>query len=120
MIAVAVCSLLWAVSGVSVLVIAFHEHLHHHNHAETHNHDDVFELVLHCHDNDDSPHHDHELTAQLSASRTSWSVHVYSLVSQANDFLDSEVGIRREADMDSTESNDHGPPVFLLNCVLLT
>jgi hypothetical protein len=115
---VTVCSLLWAVTGVSVLAIAVHEY--HHHHAETHNHQDAFELVLHCHDNEGSPHHDHELNASMSASRTSWSGHLHSMVSQANDLLDSEVGTRREAGMVSTVSNDHGPPVFLLHCVLLT
>ena len=113
-----VCSLLWAVCGVSVLAVAYHDH--HHHPAETHDHDDSFELVLHCHDEGTTPHHDHELTAQMSASRTSWSGHLHSTVCQANNLLDSEVGTRREAGMDSTESNDHGPPVFLLHCVLLT
>ena len=117
-VAVAVCSLMWAVTGVSVLVIAYHEH--HHHHAETHNHDDVFELVLHCHDNEGLPHHDHELTAQLSASRVSWSGHLFSMVTQANDLDDGEIW----ADLDSarclSELRDHGPPAFLMHCVLLT
>ena len=118
MTALTVCSLLWAVTGVSVLAIAFHEH--HHHHAETHDHQDAFELVLHCHDNGGSPHHDHELTASMSASRASWSGHLHSIDSQANNLLDSEAETRREVGTDSTESNDHGPPFFLLHCVLLT
>ena len=116
--AVTVCSLLWAVTGVSVLAIAYHDFFHHP--SETHDHDGTFELVLHCHDNEGTPHHDHELTAPLSASRTSWSGQVNSVVSQVNDLVDSEAGACREVVKGSTDSNDHGPPAFLLHCVLLT
>ena len=121
-VAVAVCSLMWAVAGVSVLVIAFHEHHHHHHqhHAETHSHDAVFELVLHCHDNEGLPHHDHELTAQLSGSRASWSGHLHSAVSQASDFVDVDTTTVGALAGDYSESRDLGPPAYLMHCVLLT
>lgn len=117
-VAVTVCSLMWAVAGVSVLVIAYHEH--HHHHADTHNHDDVFELVLHCHDNGGSHHHDHELTAPLSASRTSWSGHLLSMVTQANDLVDAEIWSDLASTRGLSEPGDYGPPAFILHCVLLT
>lgn len=119
MTAVTVCSLLWAVTGVSVLAIAYHEH-HHHHEAEVHDHDDAFELVLHCHDNDGTPHHDHELTAPLNASRTSWSAHAHSVVSQTEKFLELETGAVRVSAGDISDPRDLGPPVFLMHCVLLT
>ena len=117
---VTVCSLLWAVTGVSVLAIAYHEHHHHHDEAEDHDHDDVFELVLHCHDNAASPHHYHELTAPLSASRSSWSGYAHSIISQAIDQVDAEVRTVRSSTVDCTEPRDLGPPAFLMHCVLLT
>ena len=120
MTAATVCSLLWAVTGVSVLAIAYHEHHHHHHEAEDHDHDDAFELVLHCHDNEASPHHDHELTAPLSGSRTSGSAHVHSIISQANDQFDAEVRTVRTSAVDYSEPRDLGPPVFLMHCELLT
>jgi hypothetical protein len=116
--AVIICSLLWAVTGVSVLAIALHEH--HHHPAETHDHDDAFELVLHCHDGAASPHHDHELTAPLSASRTWWSGHLHSIVTQTGDLIDAEATTVRTSVGTSLESRDLGPPAFLLHCVLLT
>ncbi len=116
--AVTVCSLLWAVTGVSVLAIALHEH--HHHPAEVHDHDDTFELVLHCHDNDGTPHHDHELKAPMSASRTSWSNHVHSMTSQTSDVVDTETGTVRFSAVEYSEPRDLGPPAYLMLCVLLT
>lgn len=109
---------MWAVTGVSVLAIALHEH--HHHPAETHNHDVSFELVLHCHDNAASPHHDHELTAPLSASRTSWSGHLLSAMSEANAHVNAETMTVHASVGDRSEPRDLGPPVFLMHCVLLT
>ena len=113
-----VCSLLWAVTGVSVLAIALHEH--HHHPAEIHDHDDAFEMVLHCHDNGGTPHHDHELPAPLNASRSSWSGHLHSTVSQTSDLVDAETMTVRASVGDHLESRDLGPPAFLMHCVLLT
>ena len=117
MTAATICSLLWAVTGVSVLAVALHENLHH---AEDHNHDNAIEMVLHGHDHEGSPNHDHELTAPLSASRTSWSVHLNSAVSQASDVVDAETRTIRVSVGDDLQSRDLGPPAFLLHCVLLT
>lgn len=118
MTAVTVGSLLWAVCGVSVLAIAYHDY--HHHSAETHNHEDTFELVLHCHDEGTAPHHDHELTAPMSASRTSWSGHLHSAISQESGIVDVDATTGGASAGDYSESRDLGPPVFLLHCVLLT
>ena len=112
-----ICSLLWAVTGVSVLAIALHEH---HHHGEAHDHHEAMEVVFHGHAHEGAPHHDHELTAPLSASRAAWSVHVHSMVSQVNHVVDAEIETLRDAAKASTESRDLGPPAFLLHCVLLT
>ena len=84
-----VCSLLWAVTGVSVLAIALHEHYHHPE--ATHNHDESFEVVLHCHDNESAPHHDHELSAAMSMTRAQASVHGHVI---ATNFTAPEEGLQ--------------------------
>ena len=114
---VTVCSLLWAVTGVSVVVIAYHEH---HHHAKDHDHVKAIEVVFHGHDHESSPTHDHELTAPMSASRTSWSGLMHSMASRVNDFVDADVELFRDAAGASTETRDPRPPAFLLHCVLLT
>ncbi len=115
---VVVCSLLWAVTGVAVLAIALHEH--HHHHTATHDHQDAFELVLHCHDNGGSPHHDHELNAPLTVTRTQNSVHLQVVVSQTNDLDDSVFELVSHSNRGHSESRDLGPPVYLMHCVSLT
>ncbi len=117
-IAVTVGSLLWAVNGVSVLAIAYHEH--HHHRVVSHDHDDAFEFLLHCHDDGGTPHHDHELTAPLTASRISWSGHLHSTISQTSDLDDAKSMTVRASVGEPLESRDLGPPVFLIHCVLLT
>jgi len=112
-----VCSLLWAVTGVSVLAVALHEH---HHHGETHDHHDAIEAALHGHAHDGSPDHDHELTAPLSVSRTFWTVHSQALVSLPNDFGSAEVSLVNAGVNNLSEPRDLGPPAYLMNCVLLT
>ena len=113
----AVCSLLWAVTGVSVLALALHEH---HHHGGSHKHHDAIEVVLHGHSHEGSPDHDHELTAPLSVSRTFWSVHSQALVSLPNDLVDAEVSLVNAMVNSLSEPRDLGPPAYLMNCVLLT
>jgi len=112
---VAVCSLLWAVSGVMVLALALHEHGH-----PVENHYDAIQTALHGHAHEDSPDHDHELTAPLSASRTLRSVHSHAMVSQPNDLVDAAVSSVGTMANSMSEPRDFGPPPYLLHCVLLT
>ena len=116
MTAAIICSLLWAVTGVSILAVALHEHHHH----ETHDHHDAIEVVLHGHSHEVSPDHDHELTAQLSASRASWSGHLLSMVTQASDLVDAEIRTDLASTRGLSEPRDLGPPAHLIHCVLLT
>jgi hypothetical protein len=116
--AATVCSLLWAVTGVSVLAIAYHEY--HHHHAETHNHDDAFEMVFNCHDREGTPHHDHELTAPLTVSRTQFSVQSIAIDSQANDLDDAVLRLVSSLIRNESLTRDPDPPTFLLHCVSLT
>jgi hypothetical protein len=109
---------LWAVTGVSVLVIAFHEY--HHHHADIHDHQDAFDIVLHGHSHEGSPDHDHQITSTFSASRTIWFGHSGITASEAGFLVDDET--RRFAttvDIPS-EARDLGPPAYLMHCVLLT
>ena len=115
--AATVCSLLWAVTGVSVLAVALHEH---HHHGETHDHHDVIEVVLHGHAHEGSPDHDHEFTSLVSVSRTFWSVDSQALVSLPNDLVDAEVGSVNAMANSLSEPRDLGPPAYLMHCVLLT
>lgn len=113
-----ICSLLWAAVGVSVLVMEFHEH--HHHAVATHNHNDAFDLLHHCHGSEESHHHVHELTAPLSASRTSWSGHLQSIISQANAFVGAETGTVSYSTGGSSGPRNPCLPAFLMHCALLT
>jgi len=113
----AVCSLLWAVAGVSVLAIALHEH---HHHTENHDHLDAIEVVLHGHDHGGSPDHDHQLTAPLSASRSMWAGSSHAAVSLADDLVDTGTCVDGPLSKSLSEPRDLGPPAYLMHCVLLT
>ena len=115
--AAAICLLLWAVTGVSVLAVALHEH---HHHTEMHDHHEAIEVVLHGHSHEGSPDHDHELTSLLSVSRTFWSVNSQALVSLPNDLDDAEIGPDGSSFNGPSEPRDFGPPAYLMHCVLLT
>lgn len=116
-IASTICSLLWAVTGVSVLAVALHEH---HHHAEMHDHHEAIEVVLHGHAHEGSPDHDHQLTAPLSVSRSTWYGHSHVMDSHAGDFDDSEIGPAGSAFKGPPERRDFAPPTYLMLCVLLT
>ena len=112
-----VCSLLWAVSGVVVLAVALHEHVHH---AEPHDHYDVIRTALHGHAHESSPDHDHELSTLVCTSRGSAAPHIQDTTSQSPHIGGScefslWVGV-------STEPSflDVGPPPYVMHCVLLT
>jgi ABC-type Zn2+ transport system substrate-binding protein/surface adhesin len=111
-----ICSLLWAVTGVSVLAVALHEHHHH----ETHDHHDAIEVVLHGHSHEGSPDHDHELTAPLSAARSHVPVPVGAVVSQLYEPVAAQIDGVRARIGNRLEGRDLGPPTFLLLCVSLT
>ena len=115
---VVICSLLWAVSGVSVVALALHEHGHHH--GDNHDHHDAVEVVLHGHTHEGSPDHDHELTAPLSASRSFSAGLSHAPVSQARDLVDSEINWVGETTLQQADGRDLGPPSYLVHCVFLT
>ena len=112
-----VCSLLWAVSGVSVLGIALHEHIHH---AEPHDHHDALQAALHGHAHEGSPDHDHELSAPLNASRSSAAPHLPVIASRAPLLQGSEASPLRAVAASLSGTRDLGPPSYLMHCVLLT
>jgi len=114
-----VCSLLWVVSGVSVLALTLHEHGHH---VEAHDHHDAIQTVLHGHAHESLPNHDHdhELTAPLMASRMFSSVHSHVIVSQPNDLVDTAVSSVSALAKSLSDPRDLGPPSYLMHCVLLT
>lgn len=115
--AATICSLLWAVTGVSVLAVALHEH---HHHGETHEHHDAIEVALHGHPHEGSHDHAHQLTAPLSASRSIWFGHSHVMDSDASDLDDSEIGPGGSSIEGQSEPRDLGPPAYLMHCVLLT
>ena len=113
---VIVWSLLWAVTGVSVLAVALHEHHHH----ETHDHHDAIEVVLHGHSHEGSPDHDHELTAPLSAARSHVPVPAGAAFSQLYESAAAQIDGVRARIGNRLEARDLGPPTFLLLCISLT
>ena len=112
-----VCLLLWAVSGVSVLGIALHEHVHH---AEPHDHHDALEAALHGHAHESLPDHDHELSAPLNASRSSAAPHPQVMASRAPFLQGSEASRLRAVAASLSGTRNHGPPSYLMHCVFLT
>jgi len=114
---VAVCSLLWAVTGVSVLAVALHEHFHH---AHYHDHHGILQAAIHGHTHEGTPDHGHELTVPLSASRVSAVEHSFGLASQFCVLADQQRDEARTTAASISRSRGHGPPKYLMNCVLLT
>jgi len=112
-----VCSLLWAVSGVSVLGIALHEHFHH---AELHDHHGALQAALHGHAHEGSPVHDHELRVPLSASRSSAAPHPQVVTSRTPLLQGFEASRLRAVAASLSGARNHGPPSYLMHCVLLT
>ena len=114
---VIVWSLLWAVTGVSVLAVALHEH---HHHTENHDHHAAIEVVLHGHAHDGPSDHDHQLTAPLSASRSVWAGSSHAAVSIAGDLVDTGTCVGGSLFKSLSEPRDLGPPAYLMHCVFLT
>jgi len=112
-----VCLLLWVVSGLSVLGIALHEHVHH---TEPHDHYDALQAALHGHAHEGSPDHDHELSAPLNASRSSAAPHPQIMASRAPLLQGSETSRLRVVAASLSGTRIHGPPSYLMHCVLLT
>ncbi len=111
-----VCLLLWAVSGLSVLGIALHGHFHH---AEPHDHHDALQAALHGHAHEGSPDHDHELSALLNASRSPAAPHPQVMTSRAPLLQGSEASPLRAVAASLSGTRNHGPPSYLMHCVLL-
>lgn len=115
--AVVVCLLLWAVSGLSLVTIALHEHFHH---AEPHDHHGALKAALHGHAHEASPDHDHELSAPLNASRGSAAPHPQVMASRAPLLQGFEASRLRVVAASLSGARNHSPPSYLLHCVLLT
>jgi hypothetical protein len=113
----ALTSLLWCASGAGVLMVAAHEHLHH---AETHDHGRAIETAIHGHAHDSTPDHEHEFTAPLGASRTSTATQLPNLCSEYNAASDHARGESHRRLAPAALSREHGPPPYLMHCVLLT
>jgi len=117
---VAVCSLLWAVTGVSVLALAVHQHS---SHSEAHDLLEELQATFHGHAHESTPDHDHEFTAALSASRASRTSEAElspGLTSHGRMLTTTESEVIQGAASSLWKSQDHGPPSYLMNCVLLT
>jgi ABC-type Zn2+ transport system substrate-binding protein/surface adhesin len=114
---VAVCSLLWAVTGVSVLALAVHQHS---SHSEAHDHLEELQATFHGHAHESAPDHDHEFTAALSASRASAAEYSPGLTSHGRMLTTTKPDVIQGAASSLWKSQDYGPPSYLMNCVLLT
>ena len=114
---VAVCSLLWAVTGVSVLALTVHQHS---NHSEAHDHLEDLQAAFHGHAHESTPDHDHEFTAALSASRASAAEYSPGLTSHGRILTTTEPDVIQDAASSLWRIQGNGPPPYLMNCVLLT
>jgi hypothetical protein len=76
--------------------------------------------VLHGHAHEGLPDHDHELTAPLSASRVSSAPQLQTMALQTSPLDVSAACSLRAGSTSQSWMRDHGPPVFLMHCVLLT
>lgn len=116
-VAVAVGSLLWAGSGISVLAVALHEHAHH---ADPHDHHAAVGVALHGHDHEGTPDHDHHLKATPTASRAH-AEHPTPVVSPWHgQACDPQRRHPFGRDVSTSGIRAHGPPPYLAHCVLLT
>lgn len=110
-------SLLWAVTGVSVLAVVVHENMHH---TDVHDHPYELQMVIHGHSHEGSHDHDHEISAPPTAARISL---VHSAPASAIDSTsatgcDTDAGRRSVGS--SSKNRYHGSPTYLMHCVLLT
>lgn len=112
-----VCSLLWAVCGVSVLAVALHEHV---DHAEPHDHDDVIQTVLHGHAHGTLPDHDHELTTLVGFSRYCAAPYFQGTASQSPGTEHCCEPSLRVGGATESCAPDFGRPPYVMHCVLLT
>jgi hypothetical protein len=112
-----VCSLLWAVCGMSALAVALHEHV---DHAEPHDHHDVIRTVLHGHSHEGTPDHDHELSTLVGASRGSATPHNQDPASQSPDTEHYRGSSLRVGGATEPCAPDVGQPLYVMHCVLLT
>lgn len=110
-------SILWAVTGVSVLAVAVHEHS---QHSEFHDHLQAFKTALHGHDHDGEAERDHEPTAPSSASRAPVVVQPLALPSYP---CSADIDPECPTSCDEPQSgrfSDEGPPPYLILGVFLT
>lgn len=107
----------WAVTGVSVLAVAVHEHR---EHSDFHDHLQAFRTALHGHAHEGTAEHDHEPTAPSSASRAPVVVQPLELPSFPCD-ADADRKCTLSCEDTSTPFfGDEGPPPYLILGVFLT
>ena len=112
-----VCSLLWAVCGISVLAMSLHEHSHHATH---HDHQHAIRVVLHGHAHENPPDHDHELSALVGTSRGS-ATHQFQVPASQIPHIERHIeSSRRRGIVADLNVRDTGPPPYVMHCVLLT
>ena len=112
-----VCSLLWAVCGMSVLAMSLHEHSHHATH---HDHQHAIRVVLHGHTHESPPDHDHELSSLVGTSRNSATHQVQVPASRSPHVGRHTESSRRRGTTNDLSARDTGPPPYVMHCVLLT
>lgn len=110
-------SILWAMSGVSVIAVAVHERAHH---VHQHDHADAIEVALHGHFHEHSGDHDHDLALPTSVATFTSSDDVTVATSEALERIDPGAGPIGVSAEDDLAPRGHDPPRYLLNCVSLT
>ena len=114
---VAIGALLWAGTGVSVLAVALHEHAHH---ADPHDHREAAQVALHGHAHEDTPAHDHDLSAAPGASRMPTVAQTADVSAGDRALADLENSRATLADLRFRSSTRDETPPFLLHCAFLT
>lgn len=110
-------ALLWAGTGVSVLLVALHEHSHH---ADQHDHHEAVQAAMHGHAHEDGPFHHHHLSATPGASRVSTVAQMSDAMISGRAILDLDNRRITRADLRFRSSARDGTPAFLMHCALLT
>ncbi len=117
LVALVVCSLLWAVCGMSVLAMSLHEHSHHATH---HDHEHAIRVALHGHAHENPPDHDHVFSALVGTSRNSATHQVQVPASQSFHIERHTESSRQRGFATDLSARDTGPPPYVMHCVLLT
>ena len=110
-------ALFWALTGVSVLAVALHEHT---EHSDFHDHLQAFRTALHGHSHDGAAEHDHEPAAPRKSPRAPVVVQPLELPTYpCVDDLDCDLPILCEDSVDECSREDE-PPTYLVLGTFLT